>query len=71
LVVGVDAVFGLDSQRAMISLLQPTADGALVARILVVEIALEKPFFSWDHNHRDDTDRWNERYEEPKVIQPN
>jgi hypothetical protein len=55
----------------MIALLQPTADGGLVARILVVEVALEKLFFSRDHNHRDETDRWNERYEESKVIQPN
>jgi hypothetical protein len=55
---------------AMIVLLQPTADGGLVARIPAVEVALEKPFLSWDHNHRGETDRWNERYEEPKVIQP-
>jgi hypothetical protein len=47
------------------------AISALVARILVVEVALEKPFFSWDHNRRDEADSWNERYEQPKVIQPN
>jgi len=28
---------------------QPTTDLSLVARILVVEVALEKPFFSRDH----------------------
>src|SRR6516225_2913261 len=51
--------------------LQPTADRGLVARILVVEVALEKPFFSWDHNHRYQADSWNERYQKPEVIQPN
>jgi len=61
---------GLDSQLAMILLLQPTADAGLVARILVRVVALEKPFFSWDHNHRDYTDCRNERYEKPKIIQP-
>jgi len=60
-----------DSQLTMIAPLQPTADGGLVARILVVEVALEKPFFSWNHNRRDEADSWNERYEQPKVIQPN
>ena len=50
---------------------QPTADAGLVARILVVEVALEKPFFSRDHNHRNEADSWNERCEQPKVIQPN
>jgi len=48
---------------AMIALLQPTANGGLVARIVVVEVALEKAFFSWDHNRRDEADSWNERYE--------
>lgn len=50
---------------------QPTADGGLVARIFVVEVALEKPLFSWDHNHRDEGDSRNKRHEQPKVIQPN
>jgi hypothetical protein len=53
------------------TLLQPTADGGLVARILFVEVALEKPLFSSDHNHRDEADSWNERCEQPQVIQPN
>ena len=57
--------------RVFISFLQPTADGSLVARILVVKVSLEKPFFSWDHNRRNEADSWNERYEQPKVIQPN
>ena len=47
----------------MIALLQPTANGGLVARIVVVEVALEKAFFSWDHNRRDEADSWNERDE--------
>jgi hypothetical protein len=55
----------------MIALLQPTAHSGLVAQILVVEVALEKPFFSWDHNRRNEADSWRERYEQPKVIQPN
>jgi hypothetical protein len=51
--------------------LQPAADGGLVARILVVEVALEELFFPWDHNQRDETGSGSEGYEQPKIIQPN
>jgi hypothetical protein len=50
---------------------QPTADLSLVARILVIEVAFEEPFFSWDHNHRNDANSRNERYQQPSVVQPN
>jgi hypothetical protein len=57
--------------QAKVAPSKPTADGGLVARILVVEVALEKPFFSWNNNHRDEANSWNKHYEQPKVIQPN
>ena len=56
---------------AMIAISQPTADGGLVARILLLEVLFEKSFFSWDDKDPDEPDSWNERYEQPKVIQPN
>ena len=49
--------------------LQPTADAGLVSRILAAEGAIEKPFFPWDHDHRDDADCWHEGYKQPNVIQ--
>jgi hypothetical protein len=42
---------------------QPTADLSLVARILIIEVAFEEPFFPWNHNHRDQADSRNERYQ--------
>jgi len=64
---------GLDQNTVLFgtrdgALLQPTADSRFVARILIVEVALEKPFFPWDHNRRDEADGGNERYQQPKVI---
>jgi hypothetical protein len=50
---------------------QPTANPSLVARILVVEVAFEEPFLPWNHNHRNDADSRNERYQQPSVVQPN
>src|SRR5579872_2093015 len=41
---------------------QPTADPSLVARILVIKVELEEPFFSWDHNRRHEAESWHERY---------
>src|SRR5215472_4241485 len=61
----------MDTQLVFISFLQPTADGSLVTRILVVKVSLEKPFFSWDHQHHDEGGGGNEGEEQPKVIQPN
>ena len=49
---------------------QPAADEGLVTRIVAAEVALEIPFFSWNHNRRDQRDRGNERYDYPKIIQP-
>jgi hypothetical protein len=49
------------SFQQIVALLQPTPDGGLVACILVREVALEKSFFSWDHNRRHEADRWHER----------
>jgi hypothetical protein len=48
---------------AMIAISQPTVDCGLVARILVVTIALEESFLSWDYSRRDEADRWKEHYE--------
>jgi hypothetical protein len=45
------ALFG---HAALFRFLQPAADGGLVARILVVEVALEELFFPWDHNQRNE-----------------
>jgi hypothetical protein len=42
---------------------QPTADPSPVARIVVVEVAFEEPFLPWNHNHRDQADSRNERYQ--------
>jgi hypothetical protein len=36
--------------------------------MLVVEVAFEKSFLSWNHNHRKDADSWNKRYEQPKIA---
>lgn len=55
----------------MIALLRATADGGLVTRVLFVEVALEKSFFSRDHNSSDECDSWNEHYKEPEVVQAN
>ena len=59
------------SFQQIVALLQPTPDGGLVACILVREAALEKSFFSWDHNRRHEADSWHERYEQPEIIQSN
>ncbi len=59
------------SSRFAINLLQRTTDGGLVVRILALEVVLEKPFFSWDHNHRYEADSWDERCKQSQVIQPN
>ena len=53
------------------SLSQPTPGSGLVARILFMEVALEKPLFSWDYNRDDEGDSGNERDEQPNVVQPN
>jgi len=42
---------------------QPTADLSLVAQILVIEVPFEEPFLPWNHNHRDQADSRNERYQ--------
>ena len=49
---------------------QPTTDPGLVARILIAKIVFQKPFFAWDHNHRDDADSRNQHYHEPQIMQP-
>jgi hypothetical protein len=36
-----------------------------------MEMALEKPLFSWDYNRGDEGDSGNERDEQPNVVQPN
>jgi hypothetical protein len=38
---------------------------------LVVEVAFEEPFLPWNHNHRDQADSRNERYQRPESVQPN
>src|SRR5215471_14234547 len=55
----------------MLILSQPTADFSLVARILIVEVTLEKAFFSWDHNRRHEAKSRHKRYQQPGIIQPN
>jgi len=58
----------MDSQLVFISFLQPTADGSLVAQIVLVKVSLEKPLFPWDHHHHDEGRGGNESEEQPKVI---
>ncbi len=56
---------------AMIPVSQPTADGCLIARILLLEVPFEKSFLSRDNHCPDEAGSWNEHYQQPKVIQPN
>jgi len=65
------APFRMTRKLETIALSQPAAYGRLVAEILVVEVALEELFFSRNHNHRDEPNSRHERYDEPKIIQPN
>jgi hypothetical protein len=50
--------------------LQPAANGSLIAQVLIPEVLIEKPFFTRDHNCPDEAHRWDQRYEQPKIIQP-